>query len=373
MKTKLRLAGILIFFVSINLFAQKNENQENRAAQVTLFYPVGSNGTYSGNITNRLSFNILVGYSGGLDGVELGGFLNINRDFVQGVQFSGFGNVTGGPVHGVQFAGFANFNNGITNGFQGAGFANFTSGYSEAFQGAGFGNFSHDLRGAQLAGFGNFASGKVEGAQFAGFGNFATDVNGAQIAGFINVAKHVNGVQLGVLNVADSVSNGIPIGIFSIVKNGYYELEFTGGEVLYSNLNYKMGVEKFYTIYKLGYSTYKSNPVYSFGLGFGSNVWISGKHKFSLELSANQIVYNKNWDWDNDLNLLNKVDVNYKYSITEKFSFLVGPSFNVYVTKEEVNGEFGTLNIPYSFYEDEWSGGKVQIWLGLNAGLSLTL
>ena len=132
-----------------------------------------------------------------------------------------------------------------------------------------------------------------------------------------------------------------------------------------------MGVERVYTIYKAGFSAYKNNPVYGFGLGFGGNISISGRQKISIDLSASQIVYNN--DWESNLNMLNKADFNYKYSVSDKFFLLIGPSFNVYVTEEKVDGEYGTLNIPYSIYTNEWSGRKLFMWFGLNAGLALKL
>ena len=107
-------------------------------------------------------------------------------------------------------------------------------------------------------------------------------------------------------------------------------------------------------------------------LGFGGNLLLSERQKISIDLSYNQIVYNNNWN-NNDLNILNKADFNYKYSISKNLSLLIGPSINVYVSKNKIDGEYGTLNIPYSIHTNEWSNGKLSIWVGLNAGLALKL
>ena len=80
-----------------------------------------------------------------------------------------------------------------------------------------------------------------------------------------------------------------------------------------------------------------------------------------------------NNDWSNELNLLNKADFNYKYNLTDKLSLMAGPSFNVYITKEKVDGEYGTLNIPYTIYTNESTDSKLFMWIGFNAGLSLKL
>jgi hypothetical protein len=132
-----------------------------------------------------------------------------------------------------------------------------------------------------------------------------------------------------------------------------------------------MGVERLYTVYKLGYSVFKTNPVYSFGLGFGGNIPLSGKHNLNIDLTSNSIVYDNTWD--GELNLLNKLDLNYKYNIFKNLCLVAGPSFNVYVTREKIDGGYGTINIPYTIYENEGSEGKLFIWLGLNAGLSLKI
>jgi len=52
---------------------------------------------------------------------------------------------------------------------------------------------------------------------------------------------------------------------------------------------------------------------------------------------------------------------------------LIGPSFNVYVTRKKINGEYGTINIPYTVYEHEYADKKLFMWIGLNVGVSLKL
>ena len=52
---------------------------------------------------------------------------------------------------------------------------------------------------------------------------------------------------------------------------------------------------------------------------------------------------------------------------------MAGPSFNVYITKEKIDGEYGTLNIPYTIYTNEGTDSKLFMWIGFNAGLSLKL
>lgn len=357
MKIKFRFLVILVFFVSINIFAQEDGNQKNRAAQVTFLYPLGSGGMNSTEYTNNFSLNILYGLNGGVNGAEIGSILNYNKGNVSGFQLSGVININHGQSNGFLLSGVTTINQGQSKGFLLSGVANINQGQSKGFL---------------LSGVLNSSSDNAQGFFLSPVNIAKKDFTGFQL-GVVNFASKLNGVQLGVLNIANDASKGIPVGLVNIVKNGYYELEAMGGEVIYSNLNFKMGVERFYTIYKLGYSNYKNNPVYSLGLGIGSKISISDNHSLNIDLSANQIVYDNNWDCGSNSNSLSKADFNYKYSVTNKFSLLIGPSFNVYSTKEKVDGEFGTLNIPYSIYEDESENRKLQMWFGLNAGLALRL
>jgi hypothetical protein len=337
---KLNLVSILVFLITINLVAQENNSLKTRKVQVTFAYPIGSNGMSSMEYSNNFSFNILYGLNGGVNGAEIGSILNYNKGEVKGFQLSGVSNIN--------------------------------TGYSEGFLLSGVSNICMDsTTGVFISGVLNYSEQNSKGFQLATTNVAANEFKGFQL-GVFNYAKKLKGVQFGVFNYLNDGEKALPIGIFSIVKNGHYEFELAGGEVIYSNLNYKMGVEKFYTIFKAGYSSYKNNPVYSYGLGFGGNIPISGKQKISIDLSANQIVYNNNWD-NGKLNILNKADFNYKYSISEKFSLLIGPSFNVYVTEEKIDGEYGTLNIPYSIFTNEGTSSKLFMWIGINAGLSLKL
>ena len=337
---KLRLAAMLVLIVPASLVAQENDSLKMRKAQVSFAYPIGSNGKDSKKYSNNVSFNILYGVNGGVHGFELGSILNYNKGKVQGLQLSGILNINTGHSSGVLLSGVSNVCMDSTAGLLLSGVLNYSKKNAGGFQ---------------------LATANIAAKAFRGF----------QLGAF-NYAQKLKGVQLGVINYLNDGEGALPIGVFSIVKNGHYEFELTGGEVLYTNLNYKMGVKKFYTIFKAGYSSFKDNPVYSVGLGFGSNIPLSEKQKISIDLSFNQIIYNNKWN-DGNANFLTKADFNYKYAIAKKACLLIGPSYNVYVTKEKVNGEYGTLHIPYTIYTKEGSASKVFMWVGINAGLSYRL
>ena len=154
-----------------------------------------------------------------------------------------------------------------------------------------------------------------------------------------------------------------------MVKGGYYALELTAGEVLYTNVNYKMGVERFYTIFKLGASRYEDEPIYSVGLGFGTMLTLAEKHKLSMDLSFNHIVFNEEWNSEDD-NILAKFDLTYRYSLGEHISLLAGPSFNWYGSEMGMDDAYGSLNIPSHAHHFDCEGYQNWTWIGFNAGLA---
>lgn len=314
--------AISAILMSSAVKAQETEVNPPEGSQFTFAYPLGTNGHDAINVSNKFSFNLLYGVNGGLDGLEIGGLVNYNH----------------GEVKGVQLAGISNVNREYTNGFMWAGCFNLTL---------------DDARGFQLADL-NVA---------------AADFNGLQ-AGLINYAGRLHGVQIGLINIVGEDNGALPIGLINVVKGGYYALEFVASEVLYTNINYKMGVEHFYTIFKLGTSWYDNDPVYSVGLGFGTMLSLAEKHKLSMDLSFNNIAYNE--DWNSDDNYLTKFDLMYRYKVGDHVSLLAGPSLNWYASDMSQDDGVRTLNIPSHAHKSTCDGYQNWMWFGFNAGLAYT-
>ncbi len=264
-------------------------------------------------------------------------------------------NVIGKNALGMHFAGVSNTVNGQYIGSQFAGISNAVNG---------------NVLGAQVAGISNISNGDFTGLQLSGISNIAIgDVTGAQM-GLINTAKNVTGFQLGLINVAESFEKGVPLGLISFVKDGFHAIEVSGGESIYGNLSLKMGVDKLYTIYRLGYAANNSENYLTYGMGLGSMVDLTEKAKISLDLSANHIIQSSN---SPRLNLLARADVAFRYHLNDHIGFFGGPSFNVYISEYSVDSENTALSIPYSLYEENWwnNDGSTSIWIGANAGVSI--
>ncbi len=381
---------VLIGFFNARVKASETDSTKMKQMpfQITLVTPLGTNGMASWSTDNRFSMNLFSGFNGGLHGVEFSGFAGIIKSEMQGVQFSGFANVNLSKSHGAMFSGFANVNKGRMQGAQFAGFANVVTDSAKAFQAAGFANVTNGSQdGAQIAGFANVVKGNStsfqaagfanvthgdsKGGQVAGFANVATDdVHGAQIAGFINVAKKVKGVQIGVINYADSISDGVAIGFISIVKHGYRAFEIGANESMYANLRFKTGTRAFYSILGVGASLHDEKVYWGWEAGFGTLIKTSEKTALSVEASTMHI--NED-EWFTDrLNLLNKFRTSFAWQFHENFSVYCGASWNVLVSKNSDNGEvFETPFVPWTVYDDVHKNTRVQMYPGFQLGIRI--
>jgi hypothetical protein len=395
-----------------------------------MFPPFSTNGWDNVNYVNNLSLNMFAGLSGGVDGIELGGFINVDRYFMKGFQGAGFGNAVGRDVEGVQLAGFFNVAGGDVRYVQGAGFVNATGGNQFGLQGAGFGNVvGGDLvgfegagfcnvvggkmigvqgagfmnasgdtttgiqgagfinlaakfnRGVQGAGFGNIAGpGKVN-VQGAGFFNIADEIDGVQAAGFFNIAGYVKGLQAaGFINICDSI-DGIPIAFISIVKhNGYRKLELSSSETQYVRMAYKMGVKKFYTIYSFGKPVGPTSR-FMYGAGIGSLIPLSEKSFLNLELTANQEIWigDERSPWfvyQNRLNMQNELFAAFGMNLGNRLEFFVGPTLNISVAHSHLADD---VHIPWEPLAPKWASlnrtynsyhqTNVAMWVGLKGGV----
>lgn len=359
--------------------------------QVSLLPFIGSNDRLSGNVINDYSINFFGGYSMGTRQIELGFFVNIDRADVSWLQVAGFGNLVGRNVYGIQAAGFANVNGGETKAIQLSGFANTNLGESIGVQITGFANTNlkgmngvqfagltnvtvGESKGVQVSGLGNVQVGDYRGSQIAGGTNIATaKISGSQVSALFNHAKEVHGTQIGLVNYADTLG-GIPIGLLSIVKTGYHKIELSADEVFYTNLAFRSGVRKFYTMLQAGFKPDKSlnagdSSVWTFGYGLGTARRISKKIFLNIDASAQHV--NKG-SFTNALSLLNKIHVGFDFQLTKGFSLYTGATLNGYLTDNDYK-EYPTLFTDFNptvFYDETvGTNNNLKMWLGAKVAL----
>lgn len=339
----------------------------NSPYQASLLPGLSSQGIFSSQVVNKVSLNVLGGYTAGVNGTEFAGLFNISKNNVQYVQLAGLGNLVGGSVRGFQAGGVLNSVLDSLRGFQAAGVVNDVRSSVDGWQAAGiFNHVRENLNGAQVSGIGNLVSGNASGVQIAGIGNVALkELSGVQIAGIFSYAKNLKGLQIGLINVADT-SSGFSVGLINWVNKGYHKLIISTTDVFRSQLSIKTGNAKFYTML-IGSANFAENErVYSVGYGLGHDMMFSNRLSTSVEVSS-QGVYLGNWDYPN---ILNKGQINFQYKLIKGLSIYVGPSYSVYYSDPASVSALGYKN------QIAPSGAKVYSrevkgWMGWSAGINL--
>ena len=352
-----------------------------KLAQITFFGNVGTNMNNNSETINQVSANILWGHNGGVNGTEVGGIINSIVSDVKGIQIAGVGNVVGGEMEGTQIGGVFNVNQGTTKGLQVAGITNIGS-KIKGIQAAGILNVAREgLSGIQVAGIGNVA-GRISkgGMQVSGIFNVNRGETDFQVAPILNVGKNVKGCQIGLFNIADSIG-GSSIGLINIIRKGYNRIEFSASEVLYFNVELKLGSRGFYNIFHTGFRPHKDVEGYfAFGYGFGTYIRTKKKRlSHNLELLVTQINNIKRSPDEGGqstekLNLLNQLRWTIDYRIGRQTSLFVGPTVNVMVSKlvDQSTHEYRLDILPYTFFEEIDPGltpTYIAGWIGINAGI----
>lgn len=367
-----------------------NRDEKIQWAQVS-FVPARSLFDRKGGKINHFSFNILAGYTGGLQGIEIGGFANAVKRDVKGFQLAGFANYIGGNVEGIQVAGFSNYDQGIMRGLQIAGMANvnvqtdgvqIAGGFnlnrriSRSYQLAGLFNAGRNVTGGQVAGFFNLSLGSVY-FQTSGFCNVAENAD-VQIAGLINVAKKVNVLQLGLINIADTVS-GFSFGLLNLIKRGYNKVEISMGDAIYGNLAVKLGTRHFYNIFQVGTNFKRNIPqtglIWTYGYGFGFFQNISKGLKLNPEILVSNV--QESHIIKPELNLLNQFKVLFHFGERNKPEIFAGPTFNLMISKITLeNGLLvGSGISSVTLFERNFlnliNPVNTKFWIGFNAGIRI--
>ncbi len=294
----------------------------NRPFQISLTPGLSSHGMFSSQVVNKFSLNLIGGYTAGVNGLEIGGLFNINKQDTRYLQAAGIFNLVGGNVRGVQ-----------------------------------------------IAGVHNFAIDTVKGLQFAGFINKAEgEVRGMQFSVLNNEAHKLKGLQIGLVNVADT-SYGASIGLINIVRNGFYKVSLTANNLMNTNVTLKTGTHAFYSTLLTGANLSTDKKMYAFGLGIGHDFMFSKQFYASTEVNY-QLANTSGWHdtWAQAKLLLN-------LQITKNISLIAGPTYNRYNYDGSwhVGGYKNVTNAPeYSQYSYELgdNGHRIKNFWGWEAGLA---
>lgn len=354
-----------IAFTQSTINQEKNITVPVRIAFLPGLSTQGKNDKYT---TSYLSLNVLGGTTGGIKGVELGSLFNIDKKNMQGVQAAGWFNITVGDVNGIQMAGWFNGAKGSVTGIQFGGVTNYVQKNTRGLQAAGiFNQTSGNLTGAQVGGIANNTHRSVKGLQLAGIANINSgSMNGLQASGIFNYTNHLKGLQLGLINIADT-SNGFSIGLINIVRKGYHKITLSSNEVLNTNLSIKSGNIKLYNILLVGVNAGGDEKSFSYGYGVGHEIKLGNRFTVNPEITS-QYLYLGNWHYTN---VLNKFQVLATVKLAPRIALFAGPSFAVYYSDqlEAVKGyKFLVPDDSYhtfTLWNDNFTG-----WIGWTAGIS---
>lgn len=288
-----------------------------RPFQVSLTPGLSTHGMFSPQVVNKFSLNLVGGYTAGVNGLEVGGLFNINKRDSRYLQMAGIFNLAGGNATGLQ-----------------------------------------------LAGVHNRALDTVKGAQLALFiNNAGQQLSGLQLSALHNETHRLKGVQIGLINVADS-SEGASIGLVNIIRNGFYKVTYSANDVSNFNISLKTGTHAFYSALLTSTNLSADKKFYSFGLGAGHDFMFSNKVYLSTEIDY-QFANTGLWDdrWAQAKLLLN-------VQLSKHISLVGGPTFNHYKHSGmwHLEGYKNITDIPD--YPGASSYYQLKNWVGWEAGIA---
>lgn len=399
-------------------------------SQISLVPFVSTNGLLTGKTRNKFSFNIIAGYTGGTDVLEIGGVLNVDRGDVKNVQLAGAANVVIGKLDGVQAAGAFNIVTQKVNGMQLAGSANFAldsvegvqlsgavnivNGYLLGVQGSGAVNgVIGNMYGVQVGGTGNAVWGDIRGFQVGGWGNYAKNCRGMQIAGgmncvmdtatimqlagglnyanvnnglqisgaanicenscrgmqisgLYNYAGTLNGSQIGVINRCKNYESGLIVGFMSFVQNGVHQLEVSGDENIFLSAAFKTGIPRFYNIISAGRSFKNDQFIWSLGYGAGTRFNLNQKKTFRISIDY-LIQHVNNESWSSYKSNWHQLKPMAEWAPSPKFSVAIGPTVNWYINQADKT--WFTPYIGDPFFEKIKNGNQHRLWIGASVAV----
>ncbi|HEV7382355.1 MAG TPA: hypothetical protein VGN64_21315, partial [Dyadobacter sp.] len=354
--------------------------------QASLTPGLGTHGRMSGQVTNKFSMNLLGGYTAGVNGVEIAGGFNISKNNVRVAQIAGIFNVVAGSVQGVQVAGFHNHVLDSLSGVQLSGFGNLVNKEMRGVQIGGFFNVAGTrsktdsvIRAVQIAAGVNYVRSSIKGAQITGAVNIARhDFAGAQISGILNVAsqkasglqlapinyaRHLKGVQIGVVNVADS-SSGFSFGLINIVKHGKGAVSVYANESAVSNISWKTGTNRLYSILSIGADWRADRKAYIFGYGLGTEFKVNKGLSAGIELSTNN-AYTGNID---SMPGIIRFQALLNLHLNKRLLLSAGPAVSV-MTERQTDKRTGFAGYPPKSSMNFGIGKLASGWIGWQFGL----
>ena len=391
------LLTLFCYLTNSALAQDTSDSKETKhfPAQFSIYYPFAIHGERSTDYSFNFSLNLVYGKIGGLNGVEVSGLVGIVEGDVNGVQIAGIGNGAGN-MKGIQVGGLFSASDNMrgiqlgglfgaadnVQGIQVGGLfsaANDVQGIqlgglfsaadnTQGIQIGGLFGAADDVRGVQVGGLFSAAD-NVQGIQLGGLFNAADDIDGLQISGIYNRSNTLRGIQIGLVSVNDTIEKGFSLSLVNIVKRGFYrEWEASFSDYANVAVSYKMGTQKFYTIYTVGANFVEDN-LWTVGIGFGNRTPLGSRFDFRPEIVS------YNYYPMNFKNLQSTFATHLKfgfvYNISEKIGLSLSPSVYLMNSNRKSDAEHYKVSPFDAFYTHEKGNRQTTMGVGISLGLSL--
>jgi hypothetical protein len=272
-----------------------------------------------------------------------------------------------GPVFSADFAPYVG-----TSSFQGIGSRdvafNVIAGYGHgvgAFELAGVANVERSgVCGAQISGVANVVAGPVTGMQLSTV-NVARDVDGLQL-GMVNVSTaKVRGVQLGLVNYAND--SDAAIGLVSIVKNGRTDAEGWVTESGLSMVGVRHGGKVVHNVFGAGYRV-GVDGVFALALGIGARAHLGERLVLDLDFLDHSFSAPRGSPGSATRHLL-ALQAGFAYDLSRRVALVAAPSLDLLVSQDpnlSVTPVWGSVALAKG-------DTRVNAWPGLSLGARVNL
>lgn len=229
------------------------------------------------------------------------------------------------------------------------------------------GGYSGGSKAFELGSVWNASRGYTRGVQIAGLLNVADTVCGLQLSSLVNVAGRVRGVQLGLINYVSDGESGVSIGLINIAaRGGKYEFEVSFSESLNCLIAFRLGTDRFYTIFSGGMNCCGPSAEHALGLGFGTSIGWKNRWSSQIEILAFGVSHEKKLFRQQSTNSIIQLRLPVCKEFARHFKAFIGPTINLGL--QSAAAEDAALSRWVMWHRDLKSL-KASGWVGLSAGL----
>lgn len=376
-RPKCRVFAVVMLALLASTYLGAEDSLRTNNVSATLLPPLGTNWPGAGDVRTRLSFNVLGGYVGELNGFELGTVFNTERLGGRGFQVAGGFNWAGTDFFGCQLAAGANIVQRDLNVLQLA---------------AGFNLAGQRVNGMQLAAVN--VAGRLDGAQLGvvnvtgpgegvvgGVMNIADDFRGLQL-GVVNVTRKMTGIQLGVTNIAHRYAGlqlglvniadetqGEAMGLVNVIGNGLHNMCVWADEAAVPCLGWQYGSPHVYNIVALGIQPKRDTlgDRWLVGLGLGGRL---DRGRLFLDIDGGGYAVRRTWEWEGGLpGILARLRANGGFRLLDWLAVTAGPTVNAMFVGRTGDG-LGPMHRWY-LYQGRSGDWQTRVWLGFGVGLQV--